>query len=90
MTEQVMVAAASSYVISPTALAAADRAAFTQELTEAVNHLAGKYHNGKGRGRRKHRLIVALHPRLKPAHEPRRIGIHPTCDSQRANMTALQ
>jgi len=45
---------------------AADRAAFAQELTEAVNHLAGKYHDDTARGGRKHRLIIALHPSLKP------------------------
>jgi len=126
MTERLMVATASSYVISPTALAAvapdpdrapdqlsarwmlalaarllrevgdlvtgataagqhlatlaidtelefataADRAAFAQELTEAVNHLASKYHNEKSEGGRRHRLIVALHPSLTSAPEP--------------------
>jgi DNA-binding transcriptional ArsR family regulator len=123
MTERLMVATASSYVISPAALAAvapdpdrapdqlsarwmlalaarlvrevgdliagataarqhlatlaidtelefataADRAAFAQELTETLHHLAGKYHNEKGHAGRKHRLIVALHPSLKSA-----------------------
>ena len=45
---------------------AADRAAFAQELTGAVNHLAGKYHDELAGGGREHRLIVALHPSLKP------------------------
>jgi DNA-binding transcriptional ArsR family regulator len=130
MTERLMVATASSYVISPAALAAvapdpdrapdqlsarwmlalaarlvrevgdliagataagqhlatlaidtelefataADRAAFAQELTETLNHLAGKYHNEKGRAGRKHRLVVALHPSLKSASMQRDTG----------------
>lgn len=126
MTERVMVATASSYVISPTALAAvapdpdrapdqlsarwmlalaarlvrevgdlitgattagqplatfaidtelefataSDRAAFAQELTDAVNRLAGKYHDQKSHGGRTHRLVVALHPSLISPPEP--------------------
>jgi DNA-binding transcriptional ArsR family regulator len=50
---------------------AADRAAFARELTEAVNNLAAKYHDEKARGGRRHRLVVALHPSLKPPLEPR-------------------
>jgi predicted ArsR family transcriptional regulator len=41
---------------------AADRAAFTSELTTAVTALAAKYHDERsGRGRW-HRLVVAAHP----------------------------
>jgi len=36
-----------------------DRAAFAEELTEAVTRLLGKYHSDTGR---KHRLVVAVHP----------------------------
>lgn len=55
---------------------AADRAAFAEELGEAVTRLVDKYHDG-GRdlppgspattlpAGRKHRLVVALHPSLK-------------------------
>ncbi|MDA0179599.1 helix-turn-helix domain-containing protein [Solirubrobacter phytolaccae] len=36
-----------------------DRAAFAEELTEAVTRLVGKYHDDAGRP---HRLVVATHP----------------------------
>jgi DNA-binding transcriptional ArsR family regulator len=39
---------------------AADRAAFADELTEAVIALAARYHHDDGRP---HRLVVAAHPR---------------------------
>ncbi|WP_320672795.1 ArsR/SmtB family transcription factor [Patulibacter defluvii] len=39
----------------------ADRAAFADELTEAVVRLAAKYHRREGEGRW-HRLLVAAHP----------------------------
>lgn len=60
---------------------AADRAAFAQELTEAVNHLAGKYHDELGHGGRKHRLIVALHPSLKPPPASPQIARRITTDN---------
>ncbi|HSU45766.1 MAG TPA: helix-turn-helix domain-containing protein [Arthrobacter sp.] len=49
---------------------AADRAAFAEELGVAVTQLVDKYHDGGAspRGRR-HRLVVALHPALKPPKE---------------------
>ena len=49
---------------------AADRAAFAEELGVAVTKLVDKYHDGGAspRGRR-HRLVVALHPALKPPKE---------------------
>jgi DNA-binding transcriptional ArsR family regulator len=43
---------------------AADRAAFAAELGEAVAQLAGKYHDSRAAGGRKHRLVVALHPSI--------------------------
>ncbi len=47
---------------------AADRAAFAAELSEAVERLVSKYHDGLAAGGRKHRLLVALHPRItRPA-----------------------
>jgi DNA-binding transcriptional ArsR family regulator len=41
---------------------AADRAAFTDELTAAVTSLVSRYHHDGGR---KHRLVVASHPTPK-------------------------
>lgn len=54
---------------------AADRAAFAEELGIAVTRLVDKYHDGgpgagaraDRSGGRKHRLVVALHPALKPS-----------------------
>jgi DNA-binding transcriptional ArsR family regulator len=43
---------------------AADRAAFTGELTEAVTGLVAKYHDEAASGGRRHRLIVAVHPSI--------------------------
>jgi DNA-binding transcriptional ArsR family regulator len=43
----------------------ADRAAFADELTAAVNHLVGKYHDEHAQGGRAHRVIVAVHPSIK-------------------------
>jgi DNA-binding transcriptional ArsR family regulator len=41
---------------------AADRAAFTTELTEAVTKLVAKYHDAAAPGGRAHRLVVVAHP----------------------------
>ncbi len=41
---------------------AAERAAFTAELTQAVTVLAARYHDASSPGGRSHRLIVAAHP----------------------------
>ncbi|MEN3362093.1 MAG: hypothetical protein V7637_6075 [Mycobacteriales bacterium] len=41
---------------------AADRAAFTAELTDAVTSLAARYHDEAAPGGRAHRLVVAAHP----------------------------
>jgi DNA-binding transcriptional ArsR family regulator len=41
---------------------AADRAAFTAELTTAVNGLAAKYHDEQADRGRWHRVVVAAHP----------------------------
>lgn len=45
---------------------AADRAAFTQELTQAVTALVAKYHDEKAPGGRAHRLVIAIHPSAAP------------------------
>jgi len=42
---------------------AADRAAFTRDLTEAVTALAARYHDETHPGGRWHRLVVVAHPR---------------------------
>jgi len=41
---------------------AADRAAFTEELTRTVTALVAKYHDEDAPGGREHRLIIAIHP----------------------------
>ena len=41
---------------------AAERAAFTDELTNAVTSLVGRYHDASAPGGRAHRLVVASHP----------------------------
>ncbi len=41
---------------------AADRAAFSQELTEAVTQLVSKYHDESAPGGRAHRLVIVAHP----------------------------
>ena len=41
---------------------AADRAAFTSELTEAITKLVAKYHDESAPGGRPHRLLVLAHP----------------------------
>jgi DNA-binding transcriptional ArsR family regulator len=49
---------------------AADRAAFAEELAAAVTKLISKYHDERAPGGRDHRVIVAVHPSLKPDHDP--------------------
>jgi len=44
---------------------AADRAAFAEELANAVTELVGKYHDETAEGGRDHRLIIAVHPSIK-------------------------
>jgi DNA-binding transcriptional ArsR family regulator len=41
---------------------AADRAAFSTELTEAITKLVAKYHDESAPGGRAHRLVVVAHP----------------------------
>jgi hypothetical protein len=41
---------------------AADRAAFSQELTQAITSLAARYHDESAPGGRSHRLVVVAHP----------------------------
>jgi len=44
---------------------AADRAAFAEELGQAVTTLIGKYHDESGEGGRAHRILVAIHPKVR-------------------------
>lgn len=46
---------------------AAQRAAFVEELTRGVSALFAKYHDEDAEGGRPHRIVIALHPALKPA-----------------------
>jgi DNA-binding transcriptional ArsR family regulator len=48
---------------------AADRAAFAEELAGSVTRLIGKYHDEHAKGGREHRVIVAVHPSLKPEQD---------------------
>jgi DNA-binding transcriptional ArsR family regulator len=45
---------------------AADRAAFVEELTATVAMLVGKYHDETAPDGRDHRIIIAVHPTVKP------------------------
>src|SRR5690349_272919 len=48
---------------------AQDRAAFAEELTNAVTGLVAKYHDEKASGGRPHRIVVAVHPSIPPTTE---------------------
>jgi DNA-binding transcriptional ArsR family regulator len=41
---------------------ARERAAFTDEVTEAINHLVAKYHDGSAEDGRSFRLVLMAHP----------------------------
>ena len=51
---------------------AADRAAFSRELAEAITTLVARYHDASAPGGRTHRLVVVAHPLLceTPTKEP--------------------
>ena len=51
---------------------AADRAAFSAELTEAITTLVSKYHDDTTPGSRAHRLILVAHP-LPQKSEPKEL-----------------
>jgi DNA-binding transcriptional ArsR family regulator len=48
---------------------AADRAAFADELAQAVAALVGRYHDEQAPGGRDHRLVLGLHPLPTPPPE---------------------
>jgi DNA-binding transcriptional ArsR family regulator len=45
-----------------------ERAAFSKELTEAINHLVAKYHEESAPGGRPHRLVLMAHPLPQAPH----------------------
>ena len=47
---------------------AADRAAFSSELTDAVTQLVARYHDAAAPGGRAHRLVVVAHPLAARTH----------------------
>jgi hypothetical protein len=47
---------------------ATDRAAFSNELTEAITKLVSKYHDESAPGGRAHRLVVVAHPLPQKSH----------------------
>jgi DNA-binding transcriptional ArsR family regulator len=51
---------------------AADRAAFSAELSEAIGKLVSKYHDDTTPGSRAHRLVVVAHP-LPQKSEPKEL-----------------
>lgn len=48
---------------------AEDRAAFSHELTQAINQLVAKYHDESAPGGRSHRFVLLAHPLPKPSSE---------------------
>ena len=50
---------------------AAERAAFSAELTQAIATLAAKYHDGSAPGGREHRVTLVAYPTAKPSSESR-------------------
>ena len=46
---------------------AAERAAFTAELVQAVTSLVAKYHDEQAEGGREHHLVIAVHPSVTAA-----------------------
>jgi DNA-binding transcriptional ArsR family regulator len=49
---------------------ASERAAFSKELVAAVNALVARYHDGRARSGRSHRLVVLAHALPQAASEP--------------------
>jgi DNA-binding transcriptional ArsR family regulator len=62
---------------------AGDRAAFVEELTNAVTKLVAKYHDETASGGRDHRIVVAVHPSLepRPRAEPDETGTNNPADT---------
>jgi len=47
---------------------AADRAAFSKDLADAVTKLVSRYHDASAPGGRSHRLVIVAHPLLHKSH----------------------
>lgn len=47
---------------------AADRAAFSKDLADAVTKLVSRYHDASAPGGRAHRLVIVAHPLLHKSH----------------------
>ncbi|MGQ0775967.1 MAG: ArsR/SmtB family transcription factor [Pseudonocardiales bacterium] len=45
---------------------AAERGAFAEELISAITALISKYHDEQAEGGRDHRVVIAVHPSVKP------------------------
>ena len=52
---------------------AADRAAFSSALTDAVTQLVSRYHDESARGGRTHRLVIVAHPLLSQSPNKERL-----------------
>ena len=52
---------------------AADRAAFSSSLTDAVTQLVSRYHDESARGGRTHRLVIVAHPLLSQSPNKERL-----------------
>ena len=57
---------------------AAERAAFSEELTRAVAGLASRYHDPSAPGGRLHRLVILAHPIPPPAAPPAPLAKEPS------------
>jgi DNA-binding transcriptional ArsR family regulator len=53
---------------------AAERAAFSRELTETITSLAARYHDAAAPGGRPHRVVVVAHPLLTEEKGPAQAG----------------
>jgi hypothetical protein len=59
---------------------AADRAAFAEELAAAVAALVGRHHDPRAAKGRDHRVVVAVHPSVRPERKepsPMRLAVLP-------------
>ncbi|HWF25397.1 MAG TPA: helix-turn-helix domain-containing protein [Solirubrobacteraceae bacterium] len=62
---------------------ASDRGRFAAELSDTIDVLVSKYHDGAAAGGRKHRLIVVLHPSItRPASEDPPVGNQSTSEER--------
>ena len=68
---------------------AADRAAFTSELVEAVTSLVAKYHDEQAEGGREHHLVIAVHPSV-PARTAATAATAATASTATAASTAAE